>query len=250
MALADLSGRLSPGMTPNEVDALLGLPEEVDDTIVPAGSGWGQQDALRYKISPGEPVLQWTYCDDEHDHVAWFARRADTWRLTLRLSLPRGLASDRLPSSKRGGGGVANPYESPTTSGVPVETPISDAIVRRLIDGIGIEVLAFYDVSDCQIYGRKYRRLLSGVLASDAESAGCAPTVYQAIHWICLAFIPVWPLGTFVVMPFAEYDDLEDEAVRYRAIRTAWDSGQVAIHYAAMLVPMLTAGVLVWQWWP
>ncbi|MFY9254338.1 MAG: hypothetical protein WAO83_12840 [Fuerstiella sp.] len=57
------------------------------------------------------------------------------------------------------------------------DEPISDPIVRRLIDGAGTETLASYDESACQIYGRKHRRKLSDALAVEAESVGCVPTV-------------------------------------------------------------------------
>lgn len=95
MVLSAKFKTLAPDMSPIEVEALLGAPHEIDDTTVPLGSGWGLQDSLKHKIHAGEPVLQWSYFDEEHDHVAWFAKPQGEWLLTLRLSLPRGLASDR-----------------------------------------------------------------------------------------------------------------------------------------------------------
>ena len=95
MSFADSFQRLAPGMTTAEVESSVGPPHEVDDTTVPDGSGWGMQDGLRYKIRVREPVLQWAYFDDNNDHVVWFAKPASEWLLTLRLSLPRGLASNR-----------------------------------------------------------------------------------------------------------------------------------------------------------
>ena len=86
---------LIPDMTPTNVASILGPPKMIDETIVPVGSGWGMQEGLKHKIRAGEPVLQWTYLDDKHDYVVWFARPVNAWLLTLRLALPRGLASNR-----------------------------------------------------------------------------------------------------------------------------------------------------------
>ncbi len=87
-------GRI-PDMTPADVASILGPPKVIDDTIVPLGSGWGMQEGLKYKSRAGETVLQWTYLDDKHDYVVLFAKPLNAWILTLRFSLPRGLASDR-----------------------------------------------------------------------------------------------------------------------------------------------------------
>ena len=144
---------------------------------------------------------------------------------------------------------MANPYEPPTTETSTADPPITDAVVRRLIDGTDTETLAFYDVSDCQIYGRKHRRPLSGQLANDAKSVGCAPTVYQTILWFCIVYIPVWPLGTYIVMPFAEYDESHDDAVRYRGVRASLDTGQIASHYLVLASLVAVAMVAVWCWW-
>lgn len=56
MAFADLFRQLVPDMTPSEVEGLLGPLAEIDDTTIPAGSDWGLQDSLRYKIRAGEAL--------------------------------------------------------------------------------------------------------------------------------------------------------------------------------------------------
>jgi hypothetical protein len=143
---------------------------------------------------------------------------------------------------------MANPYESPTTELTLPRPPTSDEIVARLIDGTNTETLAFYDVSDCQIYGRKHRRQLSGSLASAAESAGCFPTVYQTVHWWCLVFMPVWPLAVYFVIPCKECDDPDGDADQYRAIPADWDSRQVAAQYCILLLLLLAVAFGVWWW--
>lgn len=94
----DSFARLCEGMTTAEVEDLVGPPHTVEDTIVPANSGWGMQDSLAYPIRGGESVLQWTYLSDDQDHCVWFARLEEGWRLTLLASLPFGTASDRSAS--------------------------------------------------------------------------------------------------------------------------------------------------------
>jgi hypothetical protein len=95
MALHDTFQQLSPGMTPEDVESRVGVPDEIDDSTMPTGSGFGTQDTFVYKILPGEPVLQWTYWDDQRDHAVWFAKRSDRWILTLRLSAPLGVLTER-----------------------------------------------------------------------------------------------------------------------------------------------------------
>ena len=144
---------------------------------------------------------------------------------------------------------MANSYKSPAAKTSLADSPINDTVVRRLIDGSDTETLAFYDVSDCQIYGRKHRRTLSDKLADDAKSEGCSTTVYQTILWFCFVYIPVWPIGTYIVMPFADYDESQDEAVRYRGIRTTFDTGQVALQYSVLATFISAAGIAIWNWW-
>ncbi len=146
--------------------------------------------------------------------------------------------------------GVVAPYESPATGTSSVSTPITDAIVRRLIDGTDTETLTFYDVSDCQIYGRKHLRQLSGTLAADAASVGCVPTVYQSVLWFCLVFVPVWPIGTYYIMPCVKCDDPDGDADQYRAVRANWDTAQVLVHYLPFAVHFIVvaAGLVAWCW--
>ena len=143
---------------------------------------------------------------------------------------------------------MANLHEPQTVEILDEDSSIADAVVRRLIDGGDTETLAFYDVSDCQIYGRKHRCMLSGDLAAGAKSVGCSPTVYQTVLWFCIVYIPVWPLGTYIVMPVVEYEDLHDEAVQYRSVRVSADTGQIALHYSALATLIATA-IALGCWW-
>ena len=95
MAIHDSFQQLSPGMTPEDVESRVGAPDEIDDSTMPPGSGFGLQNTFAYKIAPGEPVLQWTYWGGQHDHAVWFAKRSGGWMLTLRLSAPIGVLSER-----------------------------------------------------------------------------------------------------------------------------------------------------------
>ena len=125
---------------------------------------------------------------------------------------------------------MENPYESQTTESTSLPSPpIGDDVVARLIDGTDTETLAFYDVSDCQIYGRKHSRKITGALADAADSAGCEPLVYQAVLWWCLVYMPVVPLGTYFVMPCIECDDPDGDAEQYRGVRAQQDSLQIVV---------------------
>jgi len=129
-------------------------------------------------------------------------------------------------------------------------SPVLDENVRRLISGKDVETLAFYDVSDEQLYGRKHRRRLSDDLAEDARLAGCEPVVYQSVLWWCLVYIPVRPLAVYLVMPCLECDDPDGDADQYRGIRVKWDSRQIACHYLVTFGLLSTCALAVWWcWW-
>lgn len=98
MAFNSVFRRLASGMTPCEVEARAGRPDEREDTVIPAGSAWGVQDTLAFKIHAGEPVKQWVYRREGKDHCVWFAFVDGTWKLTLRLSLPAGIVTGHRAS--------------------------------------------------------------------------------------------------------------------------------------------------------
>lgn len=127
---------------------------------------------------------------------------------------------------------------------------ITDALVQQLIAGSNIEDLVFYDVSDCQLYGRKHLRRLTGELARNADAAGCEVVVYQCVLWWCLVFIPVRPLGVYVVLPRRECDDPDGDADQYRGLRVQWDWSQIAFQYLItfMLLLAVPGGVGFWLW--
>ena len=127
-------------------------------------------------------------------------------------------------------------------------SPVSDADVKRLISGKDIETLAFYDVSDQQIYGRKHLRRLTGDFAEAAKLAGCEPVVYQSVLWWCLVYIPVRPLAVYLVIPRLECDDPDGDADQYRGFRVDWDSRQIACHYLVTLGLLATCAFGVWWW--
>ncbi|OWK44955.1 hypothetical protein [Fimbriiglobus ruber] len=118
--------------------------------------------------------------------------------------------------------------------------------ILRLIAGVGTEEIVVYDVSDCQLYGRKWRCRLSGAVARRAETAGYRPEVYQSVYWLTLVYLPVKPLGTFLVLPRQSCDDPDGDAEQYRALRLSMDWRQVVCHYVvAVLLVLGTIGVLL-----
>ncbi|MBX3449944.1 MAG: hypothetical protein KF777_10315 [Planctomycetaceae bacterium] len=124
-----------------------------------------------------------------------------------------------------------------------------EALIRQLIAGSDVEEIVVYDVSDCQLYGRRYRQKLRGDLARAAEDAECEPVVYQSVYWFTLAYFPFKPLGTYLVLPRKACDDPGGDADQYRAVRLATDWCQVAVHYLIAVLLLVTAvlSVLAWQ---
>ena len=122
---------------------------------------------------------------------------------------------------------------------------ISDNEIRSLFSE-NAQTIEQYDVSDCILYGRKFRRRLSGELAAAAEQLGCEPIVYQSIYWLCLVFIPIWPLAIYVVAPCRDPIEIGD-SVKYRCLLTEWDSRQVATYYIVAVGAILTACFVVWS---
>jgi hypothetical protein len=77
--------------------------------------------------------------------------------------------------------------DQPTTgTATPDVGADRDAIIRRLIADQNVEDIVVYDVSDCQLYGRRHRQRLAGELADAAE---CHSVVYQSVYWFTLALI-------------------------------------------------------------
>jgi hypothetical protein len=75
------------GWRSSHVQQLLGEPVEVEDTILPLGSDWGNQPGLTFRIKAGEPVKQWMFEDKGLYYYLWFAKVGgaddDPWRVTL-----------------------------------------------------------------------------------------------------------------------------------------------------------------------
>jgi hypothetical protein len=142
-----------------------------------------------------------------------------------------------------------NPYDPPKSNSTPRSGDIDADIIERLIDGNGTQNLAFYDVSDHQLYGRKKRRRLTGEIAKRAADARCDTIVYQSVLWWCFVFIPIVPLGVYAVIPKLECDDPDGDADQYRGIQIDWDWRQIAIQYAIVGLATLLIGGVVWLWW-
>lgn len=164
------------------------------------------------------------------------------WAAIITLVL-RGVAITGKPNHRGHGHGSRTAQSS-----VTLHPPITDAVVKRLIDGAETQMLAFYDVSDCQIYGRKFCRRLTGSLADAANRAGCEPLVYQTVVWRCFVFIPVFPQAIYFVISCVECDDPYRDAEQYRGIRATWDTRQVCTHYFVTLALFATMGFAV-SWW-
>lgn len=119
-------------------------------------------------------------------------------------------------------------------------------LLSRLVHGDNVEEIRIYDVSDCILHGSKHSHELQEPLATMARSNGLEPIVYQSVYWFCIVFIPFWPLGTNLIIPYADFDE-EDDAERYRGIRIEWDWKQVVLHWLVgpCLVTIISAFALL-----
>lgn len=123
--------------------------------------------------------------------------------------------------------------------------PSKDQALFRLLTGQQVEEIAVYDVSDCQLYGQKCHRRLVGWQAQAAAAVGCLAVVYQSIYWFTLVYIPIWPLGTYLVLPRQSCNDPDGDALQYRAIRLPMDWVQVTLHYTVTLMLLSIIAVVV-----
>jgi len=85
------------GWSTSQVLDLLGSPLEVEDSILPLGSTWGNQPGMTFQIKAGEPVKQWMYEYGDEFYYLWFASvsfaEEDPWRVTLKNKLTRKIAA-------------------------------------------------------------------------------------------------------------------------------------------------------------
>ncbi len=85
--------QIKGGWLSTQVQQQLGQPIEVEDSILPLGSDWGNQPGLTFRIKAGEPVKQWMYQDKGLFYYLWFAKMnsgdEDPWRVTLIKTMTR-----------------------------------------------------------------------------------------------------------------------------------------------------------------
>lgn len=105
----------------------------------------------------------------------------------------------------------------------------SPELLSQLIAGDSTEEFVVYDVSDRQVYGCKHKSKLKFSLAKLAVASGYIPVAYQAIHWWCFVYIPVVPLGTYVVLD--RIGNEESDAEICRGIRIQMDWNQALHHW-------------------
>ena len=82
--------RLRAGMSPTQVEAVIGKPSAVEQETLPADSTFGLQPAFKYKIPAGGKCLTWRYLRGNRTFLAFFALDGEPkqWRLSLNLSYP------------------------------------------------------------------------------------------------------------------------------------------------------------------
>ncbi len=80
--------KVTKGMTPAQVQSILGEPTESESGTIPSGSAGGLQEGFHYKLFPGDPYLQWLYRRGKQSYYLWFAQEVATgeWRLSFNTS--------------------------------------------------------------------------------------------------------------------------------------------------------------------
>ena len=61
------------GMSPPQVQAELGGPDEASEFTMPEGGLFGPQEALTDIVTPGDTVEQWVYFQGDQATYVWFA---------------------------------------------------------------------------------------------------------------------------------------------------------------------------------
>ncbi len=136
-----------------------------------------------------------------------------------------------------------NPYAAPEK--VFRRPRIANEVIASLIAGGEIEIVECLDLAGPHLVGGKFRQRLNAEQAKRASEFGGDSLVFQSVLWWCLLFIPIRPLGVYVVLPYLDFDE-KDFPKRYRAVRVDWDMWQIAVHYSFFIVflAVILLGVL------
>jgi hypothetical protein len=95
-----------------------------------------------------------------------------------------------------------------------------------------------------RFYGRAKRRPLDGREAWEAEENGYLPFTYQSAKWFVFLYMPVLPLGTYIVM-WKKTGLLSLKDPRHVIRRTQTDWTQILVHYLFFYVGIPVAVALV-----
>ena len=89
--------QIKGGWSPSQVLELLGGPTEMEDSVIPLGSDWGDQPEMTFRMKAGDPVQQWMFEDKGEYYYLWFAKVSyaddDPWRVTLTKKMSRRIAA-------------------------------------------------------------------------------------------------------------------------------------------------------------
>ena len=125
------------------------------------------------------------------------------------------------------------------------DSPITKEIIERLLSGVDTTDVPIGDVSDEQLYGRKFRLRLNGQWKESASEVGCDHEVYQSILWWTLAYIPIVPLKSFYVMPYREWKEDYPDMDVYRCLPAPTLTTQIVIHYLIGLIVIGVSALLI-----
>jgi hypothetical protein len=80
------------------------------------------------------------------------------------------------------------------------------------------------------LYGQAKRQPLTGREALDAEERGYEPYAYNAVKWFVVFFLPLLPLGSYIVVK-KKTKFFSFQSPQYLMRSTSWDWKQIFVHY-------------------
>jgi hypothetical protein len=80
---------LDANMSCDSLRELLGIPNSVQELVVPEGSGVGNQSGVWRKLNPGDRYLEWIYETQDKSLRIWFADIDGDWLPAMATPIPK-----------------------------------------------------------------------------------------------------------------------------------------------------------------
>ena len=131
---------------------------------------------------------------------------------------------------------MSNPYEPQKTRQLD-ERPISQQLIEQMLRAHGTTDLVDKGFANQRLWGKWYRRKLTGEFATMASKQGLDLEVYQAVDWFAFYGIPLSYRGTYLVIPYVMYEHDPDD--RFRVLRTSDCPAQIFLYRSLGIFKLL-----------